>query len=247
MIQLPKWMLLITLAFLSMTCAAEDPVIKIGTLIFNPPFETSNLKQKTFSGFEMDLMTNACQRSHLKCQFVPLPTLNDVFLKLAQHEFDLVVASVIILKGDGDHVFSVPYLPSGILFFTKKNSPITHISQIPKQHIGTTNDPLIQTLVDANYATTYPLQVYDSPQAGIDALNVGDIDVFVMQTANTKYWLQNTGDVFKAIGRPIPLGLGNGAIALASSAGLMQKINQALLDMQQDGTYATIYNRYNLQ
>lgn len=224
----------------------ETQTLKIGTLIFNPPFETSDAKRNVYTGFEIDMMMAVCQRLNVTCQFVPVATVNDVFMGLAAHQFDVAVASLIVLKGDGEHAFSLPYLPSGIQFFTKKDSKFNQLNDILSSHIGTTDDPLIRTLVMVNYAQKYPLEVFSSPQAGIDALASNNIDVFVMQTATTKYWLANTSGIFKAVGNPVPIGLGNGVVGMLSAAPLIEQINHVLLAMQQDGTYVQIYNRYAL-
>lgn len=238
---------LLSLLLLSQTLFAASPDLKIGTLIFNPPFETSDAKRNVYTGFEIDVMSTVCQRLKLNCRFIPVATVQDVFQQLAANQFDIAVASVIVLKGDGEHVFSTPYLPSGIQFFAKKNnSKVNKLPDVLNSRIGTTNDPLVRTLVTVNYAIKYPLKIYPSPEAGIAALNSGEIDTFVMQTATTKYWLANTSGTFKAIGRPIPIGLGNGAVGMLTASGLMDQINQVLLDMQQDGTYVQIYNRYVL-
>ncbi len=238
----------IFLSCISIVSFAQNDMqtLKIGTLIFNPPFETSDAKRNVYTGFEIDIMLSVCQRLNLHCQFVPVASVNDVFMGLAAHQFDVAVASLIVLKGDGEHAFSVPYLPSGIQFFAKKSSNLNQLKDILRSRIGTTDDPLIRTLVTVNYAKKYPLEVYSSPQAGIDALASDKIDVFVMQTATTKYWLANTSGIFKSVGNPIPIGLGNGVVGMLSSAPLIEHINQALLAIQQDGTYVQIYNRYAL-
>lgn len=238
-------LLLGMLLFTSGFCHAEDQVLKIGTLIFNPPFETSDIKRNVYTGFEIDIMLTVCQRLNLTCKFIPVTNVNDIFNGLADHQFDIAVASVIILTGDGEHVFSIPYLPSGIQFFAKKTSNLNQLNDILSSRIGTTDDPLIRTLVTVDYAKKYPLNIFSSPQAGIDALATGKIDAFVMQTATTKYWLANTSGTFKAVGSPVPIGLGNGAVGMASASKLMEQINRVLLEMQRDGSYVQIYNRYD--
>lgn len=237
------WILVVGTGFGDTT---SNTNVKIGTLIFNPPFETADVKRHVFTGFEIDVMSAVCERLKFNCQFIAVPTVQDVFFKLAEKKFDIAVASVIVFKGDGEHVFSTPYLPSGIQFFAKKDSKINTIEDLLKSQIGTTDDPLIRTLVTVNYSLQSPLKVYSSPESGIAALNAGEIDAFVMQTATTKYWLQNTGDAFKPVGQPVPIGLGNGAVGMLTAKPLMDQITQALLSMQQDGTYTQIYNRYVL-
>lgn len=222
----------------------STPPLIIGTLLFNPPFETSDPKRNVYSGFEMDIMAAVCQRIKVQCKYVALPTLKTVFKALNEGQINVAVASLIVLKGDGEHVFSTPYLPSGIQFFVKKESNINSIADIMQSKIGTINDPLIKILVTVNYAKNYPVVIYDTAQAGIDDLAAGKIDVFVTQAASAKYWLSMIAGTFKLVGKPIPIGLGNGIMALTGTEPLINQINQALFSMENDGTYARIYNRY---
>ncbi len=223
--------------------ALPKPTLIIGTLLFNPPFEVSDPKRNVYSGFEMDIMSAVCQRIKMNCKYVALPTVRDVFKALAEGQINLAVASIIVLKGDGEHIFSTPYLPSSLQFFAKKESKISSMSDIMQSKIGTINDPLIRTLVTVDYAKNYPVAIYDTAQAGIDDLAAGNIDVFVSQAASVKYWLSTITDTFKLVGNPIPIGLGNGAMAVKGADSLMNPINQALLSMENDGTYSQIYNR----
>lgn len=228
------------------TPQSAQPILMIGTMTFNPPFETTDTVRHTLSGFEIDIMNAVCQRMKVECKYKSVPNVIDVFNLLAQKKIDLAVASIIILKGDGNHVFSTPYLPSGIQFFAKKDTKLKTVTDAMNSRIGTTDDPLIQSIITINYAKEYPVKVYDTPQAGIDALTDDKIDVFVMQTAIAKYWLSITGDAFKLVGNAVPIGLGNGVIAMNDAVELMAHVNEALIAMQQDGTYAQIYNRYNM-
>ncbi len=220
------------------------PTLTIGTLMFNPPFETADTKRNIYSGFEIDMMNAVCQRLKWQCQYQAFTTIKDVSTQLLLGKVQVVVASIVVLKGDGEHLFSTPYLPSGIQFFAKKDSKISTMDDILQSKIGTVNDPLIKTIVAVNYARDLPISVYDTPQAGIEDLDNGKIDVFVMQTAAVKYWLSITSGAFKLIGDSHPIGLGNGAMVMNTQKALIDQINQALLAMENDGTYSQIYNRY---
>lgn len=222
----------------------SKPVLTIATMAFNPPFETSDRVRQVFSGFEIEIMSAVCQRLNVDCKFIARPNIIDVFNDLSSGKVDLAMGSIIVLKGDTDYIYSTPYLPSGIQFFAKQDSNLKTISDIVKSRIGTTDDSLIESLIKINYAKDHSLSIYDTPQAGIDALASDSIDVFVMQAYTAKYWVSNTSHTFKLIGTEIPFGLGNGIMARKDSIDLINTINQALVTIKQDGTYDRIYNQY---
>ncbi len=228
----------------------DSNIIKIGTMVFNPPFEMNNPQKFIYSGFEMDLMSEACRRIKKECQFVTYPNLMDLIDELNQGKVDMAVASIICFPDDVNYVFSLPYLPSSVQFFVQKSSHIHTMAEVANSRIGTTNDPILKTFVTTNFAKKYPITVYATPQTGIDNLASGNIDAFVMQTVTTDYWLSITIDLFRAVGESIPVGHGNSAVVLTTNSkavNMIKQIDRVIKNMQTDGTYIDLYNRYIMQ
>ncbi len=59
-----------------------------------------------------------------------------------------------------------------------------------------------------------------------------------------KYILNNSSSNYKIVGKKIPLGQGYSIIALPQNKALIIAINKCLLNMETNGTYLTIYNKY---
>ena len=78
----------------------------------------------------------------------------------------------------------------------------------------------------------------------VDALVNNEVDVIYTNSFVSKYIINNELHTIKPVGEKIAMGQGFGIIALNKHAKLIKKINAALLMMEEDGSYLTIYNHY---
>ncbi|WP_416209957.1 transporter substrate-binding domain-containing protein [Legionella sp. PATHC038] len=78
----------------------------------------------------------------------------------------------------------------------------------------------------------------------IMALLNQEVDAIIMNVNIFKYLTINKVINFQTVGSPIVLGNGYGLITLPKNANLIDRINKVLLEMENDGTYETIYNKY---
>ena len=58
------------------------------------------------------------------------------------------------------------------------------------------------------------------------------------------YWSQQNSGVFKKLGKPIFIGSGFGIMSIPNNMFLIESINKILTQMENDGTYIQIYNKY---
>lgn len=229
---------------ISSSGSLNTPPLVIGTLPFNPPFETSDANSGVFLGFEIDMMNSICNRMGAKCVFKAIPEYQQIFAALDTGKIDMTVASIVIIEGSASYLFSYPFLPSYVQFFAKNNSTIETAKQVVGRKIGMINDPLLQAVMLQKFGSKPPFVIFPSVQAGIDSLTQGNIDVMVLEARSVDYWLSNTGGIFKKVGEPLPFGLGYGVMTRNTRLELINEINKAILSMENDGTYVRIYNRY---
>ncbi|KTC69120.1 Putative ABC transporter arginine-binding protein 2 precursor [Legionella bozemanae] len=78
----------------------------------------------------------------------------------------------------------------------------------------------------------------------IMALLNNDVDAIIMNINMVKYLTINKVMNFQTVGQPIVLGNGYGIVALPKNTDLINRINEILLQIENDGTYTTIYNKY---
>ncbi len=78
----------------------------------------------------------------------------------------------------------------------------------------------------------------------LNALINDEIDVAFSNTEPIKYWYMNNNNIFKLVGRRFPIGNGYAVMGKTGQEPLMAQINQALLKIEEDGTYEKIYSNY---
>ena len=71
-----------------------------------------------------------------------------------------------------------------------------------------------------------------------------EIDAILFNVNIFKYLSNNKIINFLPVGNPINIGNGYGILALKKNTNLINKVNTALLNIKNDGTYEKIYNKY---
>jgi ABC-type amino acid transport substrate-binding protein len=235
--------LVFIILFISNVLAYSD-IIKVGVLEFAPPYSSLAGDGKHFFGFTIDLMDNICQRLQAECSYVST-TLDQHGNSLQQGVIDVSFVPVPISTApSGAFIYSLPYLVSNGQFLALKESPMNSLADIKKHKIGVMSDTLYNVISKSPYATDNEIKKYEAITDLISALANHEVDVIYVNDSVAKYMVNNALHQFKTVGKKIPMGEGYGIMALKNNALLIQKINKALLDMEADGTYLKIYNRY---
>ena len=76
------------------------------------------------------------------------------------------------------------------------------------------------------------------------ALSNNEVDAIITDEESAKFWVVLNGTMFKLVGSGLPTGMGYGIMANKKSADLINNINKALLNMEDDGSYLKIYKYY---
>ena len=216
----------------------------IGTTAQNPPFNSLADQNGNFYGFDIDIMGEVCKRIQARCQFTPI-IFNNLFTQLEAEKIDLAIAAIIITPyRQQDFLFSLPYLNSSALFMTKHQSNINTPKDIINKRVGTRHGTPFKELALQIY--TDKITIVDVPDIPdlMDGLNNNTIDVVLMDAEAAKNWVSNNSNIYKLVGNPIPVGNGYGIMANKDQEKLISQINQALLNIEAEGTYLKIYTRY---
>ena len=218
--------------------------LTIGTTPQNPPFNSRVDKNQFFYGFDIDIMDEICKRAKLKCEYTSV-VFNDIFNALRAGKIDLANAAIIITQErEEDFLFSLPYLESNAQFIALQSSKIDNPKDIQNKRVGTRNGTPFKKLATSLYKDQINLVDFSSTADVLNALSSNQVDVVLMDYAAANYWVANSGNLYKLIGGPVPLGLGYGIMANKGQNALINHINKALLSMEADGTYLKIYERY---
>lgn len=223
--------------------SAYSATINIGVLNFAPPF--SSLAGKNhYYGFTIDLMDKICKRIHSQCVYKSISP-DRQFGELEQGTVDIAFLPIPISSTIPEQfMYSLPYLASNGQFLSLANSNIKTIGDIKNAKIGVVQDTLYPILADSNFAQTNTIKGYKAVTEMINGLQNHDVDVVYVNASVAKYILNNAMFDFQYVGNKIAMGQGYGILALKKNAALIGKINNALLDMEADGTYLKIYDQY---
>lgn len=233
--------LLLALCFLFSSSGYSN--IKIGTLIFNPPFILS-----LGDGFDMDLTRLLCKRLQEQCHFIPM-TIQQLSDALHNGEIDMAIGGISISPDQQvDYIFSLPYMLSKGQFVVLSNGPYHSLNNLRGSTVGVVQDDLnggiFYNYLQTNYQGLFKIQQYESVDDIITALNSKAISAAFLHRSVIHYWTQQDGNNFEALGPIVLLGDGIAIMALSKNKKLIERINVLLKQMEQDNTYLNLYNTY---
>lgn len=211
----------------------------VGTSPFDPPMESQATKDNVFTGFEIDLVNEVCRRINATCDFEPM-TFANIMKAVAEGKVDLGIDGFFITQERLNYfLFSQPYLQTKAQLFTTINSGVDVNGKRVAIEAGTVYKALLETTFDKVQVIEYSKQ-----QDMLQDLADQNVDFIMFDFISASYWVNSNPTVFKLVGPAIPFGLGYGIMANLKSGALIARINSALNDMQNDGTYLAIYSRY---
>ncbi|KTD42901.1 transporter substrate-binding domain-containing protein [Legionella parisiensis] len=231
--------------FLVVLLAGNTPAytnsIFVGVSRSAPPFSAVDGSNHYF-GFCIDLMNEICKRLNTTCEYKPVTMLNQMD-ELNSGNIDLTFPpGPIPAAASESYIYSLPYMTSDGQFLVN-SSNIKTIAELKNKRIGVLKaSHLEDTLLP--YTSKDNISEYPKISLMIMALLNNDVDAIVMNINMVKYLTINKVMSFQTVGQPITLGNGYGIVALAKNADLVNRINKILLQIENDGTYATIYNKY---
>ncbi|WP_155831630.1 transporter substrate-binding domain-containing protein, partial [Legionella oakridgensis] len=120
-----KWFKFIVfpIIFYAYTSLVFADVIKVGTMIFYPPFVMS-----VNQGFDVDLIQSLCRRTNLQCQMVPMD-FNKIFGALDSGAIDVAIGGIVITPERlNRYIFTTPYLLSKGEFLTLQDNNLQSIT-----------------------------------------------------------------------------------------------------------------------
>lgn len=218
--------------------------LQIGVVAFAPPFSSAIGSNNQYYGFCIDLINEICTRLQETCQYkltdLGQKQLND----LRQGIIDVTFLTSPVRPTNGtDYIYSLPYIPSRGQIVVLENSKINSLDELAGKQIGVFQASALKNTVVSKYTSLNNIHEYTSMPEMLDALNSHQVDALLINASFARY-LTNNIKRLKLIGHPMELGMGYGMIALKKNADLINRINKALLQIEADGTYETIYNKY---
>lgn len=236
--------LLLLIYLLGLSPIHARPLI-VGTMHYAPPFEIiykANQKEY-FMGFDIDIMNEVCKRINTECQYRSF-IYKYLFDAVQTKKVDLAIASITITPERKQvFLFSMPYLQSSAQFLTLSTSPIKEKDGLVNKRIGIQSGTVLITLAKTRFSDAQLLTLDDEKEL-MQAIITGKVDAVLLDDASASYWVNNNNNLFKLLGKRIPLGLGYGIMSDLKNSALVERIDTALIEMQDDGSYLDIYKKY---
>ncbi|KTC71528.1 glutamine ABC transporter [Legionella birminghamensis] len=232
------------LSIISSNCFSAPLVVGVGVSGLPIAQKIYSVKGPYYFGFCIDLMNDICKAIGESCTYKDT-TLDNQFELLDQGKVDLLILSSPYTPYElSEYAASVPYAVSKMQFMALQNSPLNHLSDIKNKKIGALKNTFYSLLVESPYGSKNEIIAYNTNDELISDLTQHKVDLIAMNNVVAYTLMYNSTYSIKPVGHSIPLGEGYGIIGLPNKKALIEKINRAILSIENDGTYASIYRKY---
>jgi len=230
------------LAFGTSAVAADK--LKIGTEGAYPPFNLIDASGQVV-GFDIDIAKALCAKMQAECEVVT-SDWDGIIPALNAKKFDFLVASMSITEERMQAVdFTEPYYTNKLQFIAPKGSEFkTDKASLKGKVIGAQRATIAGTWLEDNLDDVVEIKLYDTQENAYLDLSSGRVDGVLADTFVNWEWLKSdAGKGFEFKGEPV---FDNDKIGIAVRKGdpLREKLNAALKEIVEDGTYKKINDKY---
>ena len=216
-------------------------VLRVVTEAEYPPFSfgstTDNLQ-----GFDIDIIKAVADVSDFRVVF-GLLQFDEIIPALQEGKFDIGIDAITITAERQEIVdFSIPYFETGqSIAVQKDNTDITDLESLKYKSIGvqsgTTGAELAAGVEGAVIST------FDTISAALQELVNGTLDAVINDEASTRYAIkEGTFEGIKLVGELLSQEFYG--IALPKGSRNLQRINEGLMTIFENGTYTQIYEKW---
>lgn len=248
--------LLVAAGVLAMSSTAAAEKLRLGTEGAYPPFNFIEEDGK-ITGFDVEIGQELCKRIKAECEVVA-QDWDGIIPGLLAKKYDFIIASMFITDERKEKVdFTDPYYLAAMTHVVPKDSDITEFTnealkdKVIGAQTGTTQAEYIAKMYPDADVRLYPTQDevnLDMDSGRID-LQVGDMLPMLDWTTKIKDGEDKAaGDCCKLAGEPITdkafVGEGVGIALRQEDDELRERLNKALAEIREDGTYKAINDKY---
>lgn len=209
------------------------------------PFEYEN-SDKQLEGFDIDIIKAIAKEENFDIQLINTPW-EGIFATLDNGERDIIISGITITDKRKTSVdFSRPYFPAEQVIVTQEGSKVTDLSSLKDHTVGVVNgstaDVVVSEILGRNSTSirrfdNTPVLLQELYEEGVDAV-IGDVGVVKFYIKNNP--TKNFELIYDKAFEPQYFGI---AVA-KGNAELQQKLNSGLQKIIDNGTYATIYEKW---
>ena len=247
-----KYALCVALAVMASGAMAKEwKTVRIGVDASYPPFE-SVAPGGQMVGFDVDLTRALCAKMNVKCVWIA-QDLDGIIPALKGKKFDIIVSSLTVTDKRREQIdFSDRLFDAPARMIAKKGSPLLPtVESLKGKHVGveqgSTQEAYAKAYWEPKGVTVVPYQNQDQVYSD---LATGRLDAALQDElqADAGFLKTPRGKDFAWAGPEVkdPKTLGEGtAIGVRKEDGeLKAKLNKALAEVHQDGTFTKLEKQY---
>jgi polar amino acid transport system substrate-binding protein len=213
--------------------------LTVGSDIPYPPFEQG--KAGEYTGFDIELMEAIGEQIDRTPEFQDT-SFETIFRDVQQGKFEAVISAATITEEREKAVdFSNPYYLSEQAILVKEGSDIKGLEDLSGTTVGvqqgTTGQELADEKADASEVRPFP----EGPDA-VNALKSGVVEAVIIDAPVAANAVEKSGGV--EISEKVPTEEEYGIAVAQGETELLDEINQGLKEVEEDGTYDTIYEKW---
>jgi ABC-type amino acid transport substrate-binding protein len=217
----------------------ESSPLTVGSDIPYPPFEQG--KPPKYEGFDIELMEAIGEKLGREVQFQDT-SFETIFRDVQQGKFDAVISAATITEEREKAVdFSNPYYLSEQAVLVKEGSSIKSLQELDGKTVaaqqGTTGLELAKEELGDSETRPYP----EGPDA-VNALKSGTVEGVIIDAPVAQNAVEQSGGV--EIAEKVPTEEQYGIAVAQGETELLEEINEGLKEVEDDGTYKTIYEKW---
>ncbi|KQB52900.1 amino acid ABC transporter [Pseudomonas endophytica] len=231
-----------TVVFSANALAADK--YKVGIEGAYPPFNNKNASGQVV-GFDYDIAMALCAKMKAECEVVT-SDWDGIIPALNAKKYDFIVSSLSITDERKQAVdFTDPYYSNKQQFVAKKGVDFkTDIDSLKSKKLGTQRSTQAATWLEDNVGDD--ISLYDTQENAYLDLSSGRVDGLLADKYAIYGWLKDdpAGKDYEFKGDPINEDDKVGIALRKGDSNLRTKLNLALKEIKEDGTYKKINDKY---
>lgn len=194
-------------------------------------------------GFDVDIANALCEKMNAKCDIVA-QDWDGIIPGLIARKYDAIIAGMSITEERSKVVdFSEAYFVNSLVYIGKKEDNV-EIASLNKRSIGAQRSTVASQYLEDNLSKNNDIKLYDSQENAYLDLVAGRTTLMLSDKVPALDWLKTKeGANFELKGDEIDIDDKLG-IAVRKDDVLKAKLDAALNQMKEDGTYQKISDSY---
>ena len=221
----------------------EDGKLTVAASLDFPPFE--NLVDGQAEGFEVDLMTAIAEKLGLEINYLPTMKFDTIIPAIAAGgTADVGVSGFTITPEREEEVdFSTPICDTNQCIVVLRGSDIAGSADLSGKTIGGQSGTTGIDWANENVPDAAEVVTFDEYTAVFAALQSGQVEAVVLDKPVADYYVNTAYDECEVV-EEIPTGEQYGIAVSKDNPNLTTAINDAIAELQEDGTFAEIEEKW---